>query len=430
MLKKLKKLIALDNPIRLFYHKMRAIIANIVYGFPSKDMIIIWVTWTNWKTTTSNIITKWLQEAWKKVFMFSTVNYTILDKTYTNNTKMTSPDVFLLQKLLKQAKKKWCEIAVIETASHWLKMHRVWGINYDIAVLTNITQDHLDLHKTMEDYVNTKLKLFKLLSTTKKKPWVKKTAIINLESDYKDVFLKENYEKLYTYWESPMAKIRLTWVENDIKSTKFNLEIYDTELEIETKLRWKFNIYNIMAAIWVLVSLWVEHKKIKSIIKKIDLVPWRLEEVENKRWIKIFVDYAHTHDALEKVLSTLKEIEWVNRIITVFWACWDRDATKRHIMWEVVSNLSDIVILTQDDDYTEKTTDIINDVKPWIKNKKEWKNYFIIEDRKQALVKGLEIAEKNDILLVAWKWDEHVLITNDWPINWNDKDEILKLLEK
>ena len=204
MLNKFKKLIALDNPFRLFYHKIRAIIANIYYGFPSKNMVIIWVTWTNWKTTTCNIIAKWLRSAWKKVFLFSTVNIIIDDKEYQNDTKMTSPDAFELQRLLKLAKKQWCEIAIIETASHGIKMHRVWWIEYDIAVLTNITQDHLDLHKTMDDYVNTKLKLFKELISNIRKPWIKKTAIINKNSHYSDLFLDETYDSLLMVYEDEL----------------------------------------------------------------------------------------------------------------------------------------------------------------------------------------------------------------------------------
>lgn len=168
------KFIPLDSQIRVFYHYIKRIIANFYYWFPSRNMVIIWVTWTNWKTTTTNIIARWLKRAWKKVFMFSTVNYFIADEEFVNNTKMTSPDPFLLQKLLKEAQKKWCEYAVIETSSHALFYNRVWGIEYDIAVLTNITQDHLDLHKSMDNYVRTKLRLFKQLISKKEKQISKK----------------------------------------------------------------------------------------------------------------------------------------------------------------------------------------------------------------------------------------------------------------
>jgi UDP-N-acetylmuramoyl-L-alanyl-D-glutamate--2,6-diaminopimelate ligase len=136
-------------------------LAVLINGNASKSMTVIGVTGTNGKTTTTNLIASGLRSAGKKVFMFSTVNFIIGDKEYTNNTKMTSPDPFFLQKLFKEAREAGCEYAVIETSSHSILMQRNWGINYDIAVLTNITQDHLDLHKTMERYVQTKLKLFK-----------------------------------------------------------------------------------------------------------------------------------------------------------------------------------------------------------------------------------------------------------------------------
>lgn len=428
MLNKLKKLIALDNPARLAYHKIRAIIASYYYGFPSKDMIIIWVTWTNWKTTTSNIIAKWLRSAWKKVFMFSTVNIIIDNEEYQNDTKMTSPDAFQLQRLLKEAKNKWCEIAVIETASHWIKMNRVWWIEYDIAVLTNITQDHLDLHKTMKDYVNTKLKLFSNLITSRKKPWVKKVAIINKDSNYSDLFLDETYNSLYTYWNSRWVDLIAKNISNDWIYTNFEVDVAWPNIFIETKLKWDFNIQNILAAIWVFIALNIESNTISRIIKEIDWVPWRMENVENDEWINIIIDYAHTEDALEKVLDTIKWFKKDWKIITVFWATWDRDKSKRFNMWKIVSENSDIVILTQDDDYSEKTEDIINDVLPWI-NRKETEDFWVISTRREAIQTALLKAQKWDIVLIAWKWDEHVMITNEWPVKWHDKTIVKEILK-
>ena len=431
MLNKFKKLVALDNPMRLLYHKLRAIIANIYYGFPSKDMTIIWVTGTNWKTTTCNIIAKWLQKAGKKVFMFSTVNIIINEKEYQNDTKMTSPDVFELQRLLKIAKNEGCEIAVIETASHWIKMHRVWWIEYDIAVLTNITQDHLDLHKTMKDYVNTKLQLFKTLISKKRKPWIKKTAIININSEYSDLFISETFDSLYTYWTGRWANLVAENIIDDWTLTKFEINVAGPNIQIETNLKWNFNIQNILAAVGVFISLWIKADEINDIIKVVSWVPGRFENIENNEWFGIIVDYAHTEDALEKVLETIKDFKNVNKIITVFWATWDRDKTKRATMWEIVSWLSDIVILTQDDDYSEKTEDIIKDVLPGIE-RKEWEDFWIIPTRREAIQTALLKAEKGDIVLVAWKWDEHVMITNSWAVKWHDKtviNEILKWMD-
>ena len=428
MLNNIKKHIALDNPLRLAYHKLRAIIANFYYGFPSKDMTIIWVTWTNWKTTTCNIIAKGLKEAWKKVFMFSTVNIIIDDKEYQNDTKMTSPDAFELQRLLKIAKIKWCEIAIIETASHWIKMNRVWWIEYDIAVLTNITQDHLDLHKTMKDYVNTKLQLFKNLIWSRKKSWVKKVGIINKDSNYSELFLDEAYNSLYTYWKSRWCDLVAQNIKDDWIITQFDVDVAWPNIHIETKLKWEFNIQNILAAIGVFISLKIKPEEISKIIKVVDWVPGRMEIVENDEWLNIIVDYAHTEDALEKVLDTIKWFKNIWKIITVFWATWDRDKSKRFNMWKIVSEKSDIVILTQDDDYTEKTENIINDVTPWI-NRKQWEDFWIISTRKEAIETAIIMAEKWDVILVAWKWDEHVMITNDWPIKWHDKTIIKEIIK-
>ncbi len=428
MLQKLKKMIALDNPFRIYYHQLQGMLAVLINKNPSRDMIMIGITGTNGKTTTTNIIANGLKKAGKKVFMFSTVNIIINDKEYTNNSKMTSPNPFTLQKLLAEAKKEWCEIAIIETSSHSIFMHRNRGIDYDIAVLTNITQDHLDLHKTMQNYAQTKLKLFKSLIISRRKKWVKKTAIINLESDYKDLFLGETYDSLYTYGKDMSANIRVENITNDINSTNFDVKIAWNTLKVKTSLRGSFNIYNILASIWVFISLNLKPKEIEKILESIWWVPWRMEEITNKEWFKIFIDYAHTADALTQVLNTLQDIKWGEKIITVFWATGDRDKIKRPEMGRIVSDLSDVVILTQDDDYSEKTEQIIKDVLNGI-DRKEWENFWIIPDRKEAIRTALISAWENDIVLIAWKGDEHTLMTNFWPIPWHDKEVVLEVLK-
>ncbi len=394
-------------------------------------MVVIGVTGTNWKTTTSNIIASWLRSAGKKVFMFSTVNFIINDKEYVNDTKMTSPDPFFLQKLLSDAKAQWCEYAIIETSSHSILMSRNWGINYDIAVLTNITQDHLDLHHTMEKYVQTKLRLFRGLITAHRKWLIKKTAVINYDSDYKDLFIAEAYDSMFTYGKDIKANIKIENYETTLSGTKIEARIPWTTLTLETKLRWLFNVYNAMAAVWVFISLNFKPQEIEKMVQQISGVPWRMEEIENEEWYKVYIDYAHTPDALEQVLTTLRDIQWRQKIITVFWATWDRDKTKRPEMGRIVSEYSDIVIVTQDDDYTEKAESIIKDILPWIE-RKEGENFWIIADRREAIRTALITGKKGDIILIAWKWDEHVLMTNEWPVEWHDKwivKEILKQID-
>lgn len=334
--------------------------------------------------------------------MFSTVNIILGDDEYTNNSKMTSPDVFVLQKLLAEAKKRGCEIAVIETASHGIKMHRVWGIQYDFAVLTNISQDHLDLHRTMKDYVNTKLKLFKDLIIKDRKDGVKKTGIINIDSDYKDVFLAETYDSLYTYGMAFEANLHPQNIKNSKNFTQFTLDIPGGSMKVETPLRGVFNIYNLLAAIGVFVGVGMKPQEIERITKLIQTVPGRVEEIKSSDGFSVFIDYAHTPDALENVLGTLKDIEGTKRVITVFGATGDRDTTKRPIMGEVVSRLSDVVIVTQDDDYSEKPEKIIKDILPGIE-RKQGEDFWIIIDRKEAIRTALVMAQPGDVVLVAGK---------------------------
>lgn len=169
--------------------------------------------------------------------MFTTVNVIIGDEEISNPFKMTSPDAFELQRLLQIAKNEGCEIAIIETASHGIKMHRNWGIDYDICVLTNISQDHLDLHRTMDDYVNTKLKIFEKLMYYKRKPGIKKTGIINSESEYKERFLDQTYDSLFTYGMNYGANIRAEDIENTKKTMNFRVNVPGDDIMVKTKLR-------------------------------------------------------------------------------------------------------------------------------------------------------------------------------------------------
>lgn len=351
------------------------------------------------------------------------------DEVFTNHTKMTSPDAFELQSWLKRAKDAGCEIAIIETASHGIKMHRIWGIDYDTCVLTNITQDHLDLHRTMDDYVQTKLKIFKKLMYYKRKPGVKKSGVVNLESAYKELFLAETYDSLYTYGFSPDANVRAENLKNTKKAMIFDIVIPGQRFQVATQLRGNFNVSNILAAASVAMWLGIDTDTIVTSIREVSSIPGRMEEVISSDGFSVFIDYAHTPDALENVLETLSEMKWTGKVISIFWATWDRDTSKRPIMWEVVSRLSDVVIVTQDDDYSENTGKIIKDILPGI-DRKQGEDFWIIPSRLEAIRTALLMAETDDIILLAGKWDEHVLVTNNWPVEWHDRAIVEKILKE
>ncbi len=392
-------------------------------------MIIIGITGTKWKTTTTNLIAKWLTLAGKKVAMFSTVNMMIDGKISENNLKMTSPGPFVLWKFLSDAKKAGCEYAVIETSSHALYYHRVHGLRYDVAVLTNLSQDHLDLHKTMENYAQTKLQLFKNLYKYGIRKGVRKVGVVNIDSDYASTFLSKDVvvDTMYTIGMGSSAQIRAENIVHTLSGSEFDIRIPSNLFHCKTRLQGDFNIQNILSAVAVLMSQKVDITKIQEIIADFSGVPGRLEEIPNYKNAKIFVDYAHTEASLESVLKTVRSIDGIKRVITVFGATGDRDRTKRPKMGKIVDTLSDIVILTDDDTYTEDSYKIIREVSAGI-HRKQWNNFWIIPSREDAIRTALIMLQAGDVLLVAGKWAETVQVTQKWPIPYNDRKVIERIL--
>ncbi len=429
MLSFFRSAISLDSPIRVMYHYLRGMLAFFLSGNPAKDMIVIGVTGTKGKTTTTNLIARGLIASGKKVAMFSTVNMILGDEEMDNNIKMTSPSPFVLWSFLKKAKERGCEYAVIETSSHAIYYHRIYGLRYDVAVMTNISQDHLDLHKTMDNYVETKLQLFKNLYKYGIHKNVRKIGVVNIDSEYASRFLSKDIvvDVMYTFGFSPSAQIRADAIKLTALGTSFDVRMPSNTFHINSHLQGEFNIMNILAAIAVLMSQRVDIETIRTTIGTIGGIPGRLEEVPNMRKAKIFVDYAHTEESLKSVLETLRKIEGRNKIITLFGATGDRDTTKRPKMGRIVDILSDSIILTDDDTYTEDSLAIIRDVSVGIK-RKEGENFWIIPSREDALRTALLMLQPNDILLVAGKGAETVQVTQKGSIPWNDRKVIERIL--
>lgn len=423
------KIVALDSPIRIFYHYVRGIFAYMLSGNPAREMTVIGITGTKGKTTTSNIVAKWLLASGKKVAMFSTVNMIINGEETENTSKMTTPSPFVVWNFIRRARDAGCDYLVMETSSHALYYNRVYGLRYDVAVLTNISQDHLDLHKTMDNYVNTKLLLFKNLYKYGIRKNIKKVGVVNIDCEYASRFLSRDIvlDNVYTFGFSPSAQLRAENVTMTDTGISFDIRMASNNFHIDSRLQWDFNVMNILAASSVLMSQRVDIATIQETMRTIGGVPGRLEEVPNLRRAKIFVDYAHTEESLRSVLETLKKIEWTKRIITLFGATGDRDKTKRPKMGRIVDILSDVIILTDDDTYTEDSLAIIRDVSIGIK-RKEGKNFWIIPDREDAIRTALLMLHPGDILLAAGKGAETVQVTQKWSIPWNDRQVIERIL--
>jgi UDP-N-acetylmuramoyl-L-alanyl-D-glutamate--2,6-diaminopimelate ligase len=336
--------------------------------------------------------------------MFSTVNMMIDGEIEENNTKMTSPSPFYMWNFLSRAKQAGCEYAVIETSSHALYYHRVHGLRYDAAVLTNIAQDHLDLHKTMDNYVDTKLQLFRNLYKNGIKKGIRKIGVVNIDSEYSDRFLTRDIvvDNLYTVGFSPSAQIRAENVISTEMTTEFDVKIPSNQFHLSSRLPGNFNISNILCAVAILMSQKIDIPIIQSLIAEFACVPGRLEEVHNTRGAKIYIDYAHTEDSLRSVLSTLCQLPTTQRLITVFGATGDRDRNKRPKMGKVVDELSDIVILTDDDTYTEDSLRIIRNVTEGIA-RREGEGFWIIPSREDAIRTALIMLQPGDVLIVAGK---------------------------
>lgn len=407
------------------YKKFRSRYASIVNWNPSWDMFVIWVTWTDWKTTTCNIIHSIVNNNLGKAVLISTSNIKIWEDDIKNDTKMSSLDPLFLHKYLNLAKNSWCKYAILEVTSHWIDQFRFSDIIFDIWVLTNITAEHLDYHKTLENYANTKRKLFESIIRNVKHT---KGAVLPKDSEYWRKWSEDlPFDKFLDYWVFTYASVRWIDINEQYNCTEFNLVYLWKQFPVKTLLLWEFNVQNICAAVsvWILMWIWVE-----SIIKTIESFEWvdgRQDFVENGG-VKYYIDFAHTPNWLEKVLTFLRKIKWEWRLITVFWAPWNRDKYKRPKMWKIVDTYSDYVIVTDDDPDTEDRYEIVKQIISWI-NRKEWDRFYILPQREHAIDMAVEIAKEWDIVLLAWKGHETVQVTNFWKRKWNDKDYLESVLK-
>lgn len=401
-------------------------IANMLYGYPSKWFFVIWVTWTNWKTTTVNMIHKILNENVAKTMMISTANIKIWDEPLENKKKMTSLDIYDLQSLLAIAKDSGCKIAVLEVSSHGMDQHRFEGTEFDLAVLTNITHDHLDYHWTMDHYTEAKKKLFKFVLRNSK---ANKYAVFPADDIVGRKWFDEMaFDKKVNFSTTSSSMLKAEKINMEKWSMNFVFNYLGKAYTQKTKLIWKFNVYNILAAMWVASLVWVSIEKSIESIEWFEGVEGRMEHIA-KDWINYYIDFAHSPDALEKTLEYLNSIKWDGRLITVFWAPWNRDKSKRPIMWKIVSEYSDIMIASDDDPDTENRLEILWQLTQDIINKTEWKDLFVIPERTLAIKFACEIAKEWDILMFAGKWHEKMQLTNYGKRDWNDKEEVLKNIQ-
>lgn len=391
--------------------KALACMANNFYGRPSEDLILTGVTGTNGKTTTTYLL-KSILESWEKdVGLIGTIQYMIKDSSYP--ALHTTPESVEFQGLLRQMLMTGCTHAVAEVSSHALAQYRVDNAVFRAAVFTNLTRDHLDFHKTMEDYFRAKGRLFtELLDRSG-------TAVINTDDPYGQRLAAQ----LRTL--SPGLEIVTFGIEQDAdmvarniqfpsRGLQFTIASRDGDYEISSPLLGMPNIYNILSAAAAAVSLGVPWKMVQSGVGRAGTVAGRFQKVDAGQPFLCIIDYAHTEDALERLILTAKRLvssmhpsakkgaARAGRVITVFGCGGDRDQGKRPGMGEIATRLSDIVVITSDNPRSENPSEIIRQIEEGTVQK----NYLIEPERKNAIRKAVELAEDGDIVLVAGKGHE------------------------
>ena len=425
MISKIKKIISPTNPLRLFWHFLWDFGATIFYRFPSREITIVGITGTNGKTTTANLVAKILETNGEKVALATTINFWLGDKKWDNLTKMTSLGRGGVQKFLRKAVDAGCTHAVLEVSSHAMVQNRVRGVNFNAAILTNITHDHLDFHGNFENYVAAKEQLFRRLAANRESG--KKIAILPAEDPNVDRFLRIPEIGIVSFGFKK-GDLRAENLRIRESSQKFEVVGMENNFEIGTKLLGNFNVSNILAATALALALKIRPAIIRKVFRNLKPLPGRLESVEAGQNFRVIVDFAHTPDALEKLLRTFRAVT-PGKLWLVFGATGDRDRAKRPVMGAIAAKFADEIVLTSDDPFGENPEKIIFEVREGVP-REEGDGFRIEVERKKAIRIALSNAEKGDTVLLAGKGCEQFQVVGRRKIPWDDREIARKILEK
>ena len=392
-----------QNVINIFYHLPLAFLANVLYGFPTRKLKVVGVTGTDGKTTTTNMIYQILKSAGKRVSMVSTINAYIGGKSYDTGFHVTSPDHFMVQKFAKKALDNGDEYLVLEVTSHALDQYRFWGVKFDVGVITNITHEHLDYHKTFKKYQDAKLILIRNV----------KYAVVNEK-------LIPNIPRSEDVWHG--------------KKITFGLDKGDfnqKEVKLKLKIPGDYNIENALTAMAVASAFGIDQDTVRRSLENFQNLIGRMEEIKNSRGIKIIIDFAHTPNGLEKSLMALGSQAWPGRLIALIGCEGYRDVGKRAMMGAIAQKLSDIVIVTAVDPRGQM--EIIN--KQVVDGAKKAGakmgiNLFIIEDRYDAINFAInELARHGDVIGIFGKGHEKSMnLDGKKEVPWSDMGAVEKVL--
>lgn len=406
--------------------EVEGVLAAEYYQYPSDELFMVGITGTNGKTTTSFLTQFLLDRLSGPSGLIGTIEYVIGQQRY--QATRTTPDVVSNHKMLREMCVQGCNSAVLEVTSHALDQGRVNGIHFDVAVFTNLTLDHLDYHGTMEAYGDAKNKLFQKIS--KENPPKSKTfppvAIVNADSPWNKHILKGCTTKIFYFGIENKADLKASHIELTPEGTEFTLHLEGKSYPAFTQMIGRYNVYNCLAAVSVMLAKGFNLPEILSALKEFPSVPGRLEPVKNPLGLKIYVDFAHSDDALQNVLECLAELK-TGRIITVFGCGGDRDQNKRPKMAQVAEQFSDLCILTSDNPRSEDPEKICLEVKTGFSSKA---NYILEIDRQKAIEKAIDAASSEDIILIAGKGHETYQIFAHKTIEFDDRKVVRQICQR
>ena len=396
-------------------------VAANFFAHPSQDLRVIGVTGTNGKTTTTHLIRAILNEEQKTAGIMGTLYARLgnISKDYGH----TTPESADIQEFFGLLVDNGAEYAVMEVSSHALELGRVDNVDFDVALFTNLTQDHLDYHKTMEKYRDAKLKLFKMI---KKKP--ASYCIINGDDPAAEYFTQASPVPYYTYGIKAAADIRAVKIHSTLKSSTFGVVFANQTFDIKMKLIGEFSVYNALAAIaWALAEK-IPIPVIQKALAAVEGVPGRFEQIDLGQNYTVVVDYAHTPDGLENVLQAARQLVQ-NRLITVFGCGGDRDRTKRPLMGEIAGQYSNFCIVTSDNPRTEDPQAIIDDILPGL-DRIETARYAVIPERREAIKHAIYIAKEGDLVVIAGKGHETYQLVMGQVLDFDDRQVAAEMIKE
>ena len=394
-------------------------IAAEFYDNPSRELIVVGVTGTNGKTSTCYLTRSILAAGGLETAVLGTITQRLAGKDVPAG--MTTPEAHRLQKMLSDAVEEGLNGVVMEASSHALELKRIDGTEFDVAVFTNLTQDHLDFHRDMDGYLAAKTRLFSELMKDNKRSF----AIINVDDPAGEHIIRHTDAEVITYAVHSNADVRISDFQSSVEGSTFRTSIRGNKtLEVKLQLLGEYNLYNALAAIGVGISQGLDLDVIKEGLDSVDLIPGRAERVSCGQDYTVVVDYAHTPDALERVLSATKKLT-EGRLITVFGCGGDRDKGKRPLMGRVATALSDYSIITSDNPRSEDPMEIISQIQDGIDGRwSEGQRYELIPDRRFAIQRAVEVAEKGDMVVIAGKGHEPYQVLKDGRIHFDDREVV------